>query len=168
MAEADPAQYSRGEQAILFLDSKDGIHDATIGGVLSFGLGVGTGFVTYHGIKEIGFPGNDQYEAVTSQINEAEQNAVALYDAEDALISEGFDEAAAEANAKADEYLVTAEELQDDLPFGYNPSVEGAVSVTAALAVAAIVSVGLARKIGKKAHAIRTRSQEAEPGTAPA
>lgn len=163
MAEAQPTQYSRGERTVLFLDSNDGIHEATIGGVLSFGLGIGAGFATYHGVKEIAFPGNDQYEAVTSEINEAEWNASSLYNSEDALSREGFNEAAADVHDRADEYSATAEDLRGGLPSGYNPNVEGAFSVTSAIAVGAVVFYGLARKIGKKAHDIKVRHSVVEP-----
>lgn len=152
-------QHGLGEKVILGLDQTDGVHSVTFGAFVGIGLGAAAGIATYHGVKELGFPNNDQYEAVTTEIKDAEESAASIYGTVDALEAEGFDEAAAAATARGDEYTAVAEQKTTELPANYSPSVEGAVSGLSAWGVGLIVCFGIARGLSKKARQIRTRDQ---------
>lgn len=160
MPEATPT-LSRRERTAVWLDHYDEAHHMRVGDAVGLATGVGTALGTYVAVKELGFPANDQYEAVLSQIDQAEASAAELESASETYAEYGLQANATEAQDAADQYTAEAAEAKDNLPDNYSPHIEGFVSGTSALVLGVIVGVGLARRIRSTARRARSKTNGA-------
>lgn len=125
-------------------------------------MGLGSGMGTYVAVKELGFPLNDEYEALHDKAKSANSKISKLNDTQDSLHKLGIEDSDATIAHKIDYYRTVATEAEAHYPHNYNPHIEGVVSGGSAIAVAGIVMYGLYTRVSRRAKRANLKIDSAD------